>query len=62
MFPRLPCKVTIHGPPLMVFDVWVEGGQPCIDHETGTRVKPIWLSRSIGRVKSIEKRRGGDLS
>lgn len=46
----------------MVFDVWVEGGQPCIDHETGTRVKPIWLSRSIGRVKSIEKRGGGDLS
>jgi len=62
MFPCLPCEVTIHGPSLMVFDVWVEGGQPCIDHEAGARVESIWLGRSIGRVKSIEKRCGGDLS
>ncbi len=61
MFPRLSGEVTVHSPTLMVLDVWVEGGQPCVDDEAGTRVKPIWLSRSIDCVKSIEKRRGGDL-
>lgn len=62
MFPGSLGQLDVNGASLPTTEASIDGGEPCVNDDTGASIEVIGLSRGMCDVEGVEEGGGGDLS